>query len=122
METGCAERVLIEELPFEQYDSLAGVHEGFIPPKGSVALVARQGDAIVGRVFLMAPVHLEGPWAREDFRNRMLGYRLMKAAAEKAKECGVKKLFAYAENEQLANYLSRLGYKQEPYTVWTKEL
>ena len=114
--------LVIEELNPAQFDVLRTVHEGFVPPDGSAAIVARDGGEIVGRVFLMAPVHVEGPWVKEDLRGHTLGYRLMEAAAQKAKECGVSKLFAYAADATLANYLGRLGYKQEPFTVWTKEI
>jgi GNAT superfamily N-acetyltransferase len=114
--------MVIEELNPAQFAELGKVHEGYIPPDGSAAIVAREGGEIIGRVFLMAPVHVEGPWVKEDRRGRTLGYRLMDAAAQKAKKCGVKKLFAYAADEILANYLARLDYQREPFTVWTKEL
>ena len=114
---------LIEELTPSQFADLERIHEGFVPPAGSIAIVARDDDGeICGRVFLMQPTHVEGPWVREDRRGRTLGKRLMNAVARTAKDCGVKKLFAYAADETLANYLERLGYTQEPFTVWTKDL
>jgi N-acetylglutamate synthase-like GNAT family acetyltransferase len=113
---------VIEELTPAEFPILSQIHEGYVPPDRCVVFVAKCHGEIVGRVFLMEPVHVEGPWVKEDHRGGIIGKRLMDAAAEKAKNAGVKKLFAYAADETLAGYLKRLGYQQEPYTVWTKEL
>lgn len=85
-------------------------------------LIAKQGSEIVGRVFLMQPTHVEGPWVREDLRGGLVGARLMKEIVEEAKKCGISKVFAYATDEQLEDYLMRLGYTREPWSVWTKEV
>lgn len=122
METDSTERVLIETLPASDFQLLESVYEGFVPPGNSIVIVARQRGEIVGRIFLMSPTHIEGPWVRNDLRGHILGKRLMDAAAEKAQELGITKLFAYAADEQLAGYLQRLGYDKEPFTVWSKEL
>lgn len=115
--------MVIEHLKADQYGELAGVADGFVPdPKSSVALVARNDHEIVGRVFLLTPAHLEGPWVRPDLRGTTMGKRLIDAAEEVAKRCGVRKMFAYGASEDLENYLMRLGYKREPFTVWTKEI
>lgn len=114
--------ILIEELDPAEFQSLSEVYEGFVPPSGSVAIVARHRGEIAGRVFIMSPAHVEGPWVRDDLRGSLIGKRLMDAVERKAKERGATKLFAYAASDQLANYLLRLGYKHVPYTVWEKEL
>lgn len=125
METSSAQHVLtrIHRLRPEEYPQLRLVHEGFCPdPSISVALVAKRDEEIVGRVFLMAPAHVEGPWVREDLRGGIIGHRLMDSAELEAKSRGISKLFAYAADETMADYLSRLGYRKEPYTVWTKAI
>lgn len=113
----------LRKLAPEEFPILKQVHEGFQPdPKTSIAVLADENDEIVGRVFLMAPVHVEGPWVRDDKRGSTLGARLMSRAELEARECGVTKLFAYAANGQLADYLERLGYKKQPFTVWAKDI
>lgn len=115
--------VTISRLEASEFYLLAGVYDKVAPdPDCSIALLARDGDEIVGRVFLVTPTHVEGPWVREDHRGSPLAKRLMQHAAEAAKSCGIRTLFAYAATDQLADYLSRLGYKKEPYTVWSKGL
>ena len=87
----------------------------------SISIVARDNERTVGRVFLVAPTHVEGMWIRESHRGGMLAHRLMKRAEEEAALCGIKRLYAYG-NAKTQDYLSRLGYKKQELTVWTKDL
>jgi len=113
----------IEKLTPEAYGLLKTVHEGFCPdPRTSIALVAKDGEEIVGRVFLVAPVHAEGPWVRDDRRGGMIGKWLMDWAEQEAKMAGCKHLFAYGDNEELEGYLVRLGYEKQNLTVYKKAL
>lgn len=113
----------IDELQAEHFPLLAYIHDGFVPdPASSIALVAMENDEIIGRIFLMAPTHIEGPWIRPDKRSGLLGAKLIAHAEERAKACGLTKLFAYAVDEVIAGYLERLGYSQVPMTVWAKEI
>jgi GNAT superfamily N-acetyltransferase len=114
---------LIHRLRPEEYPQLKAIHEGFCPdPATSVTLVAKQKEEIVGRVFLLAPAHVEGPWVREDLRGGLIGHRLMESAEREAKSRGISKVFAYAADDTLANYLDRMGYQKQPFTVWAKEI
>jgi hypothetical protein len=106
----------------EGFDELKKIHEGYVPPDGCVAFVAREGEEIVGRIFIMAPAHVEGPWIREDRRGGLLLNQLVAAVTGEAKSCGHSKIFAYAASDQLADYLQRLGFQKMPLTVWEKEL
>jgi hypothetical protein len=106
-----------------QFNVLKGIHEGFCPDsRTSIAIVAEDSSELVGRIFLMSPAHLEGPWVREDLRGSMLLKRLVDRAEEEALEAGVTNLFAYSNSEQLADYLKRLGYEDTGMTVWSKNL
>ena len=114
----------LEKLEACDYPIMATVHDGFVPPKGvdSTVIIAREGDEIIGRIFLLAPLHIEGPWVREDKRSRILGKRLVDRAELEAKKLGVTKLFAYAVNDEIAGYLKRLGFTKNEWTVFTKEI
>ena len=107
----------------EEYPQLASVHEGFQPdPRNSIAIVAREDKHIIGRVFIVAPAHVEGPWVTESKRGSLLGKCLMARAESEAKKAGITKLFAYGASAELEDYLVRLGYRQEPLTVWSKDI
>lgn len=111
----------IQRLKPEEFPVLRSVYDGFCPdPKTSIALLAHDDGAIVGRVFLLTPAHVEGPWVREDYRGSLLGKRLMDGAEAEAKSAGVTTMFAYATSNQLASYLGRLGYEPCSMTVWKK--
>lgn len=105
--------------PGEQVRTFDGVQ---FPPNRSIALVAENDSEIVGTVFLVEPLHIEGPWVKESERGGILGYRLMQAAENAARGIKVKTLFAYAATDELADYLQRLGYSKMPLTVYAKEL
>jgi GNAT superfamily N-acetyltransferase len=104
----------LRTLEASEYPVLCQVDDGFTPdPNHSIAIIAKDGEEIVGRIFLLSPVHLEGPWIREDRRGMTLAARLVAKAEQEAKACGVTKLFAYAANAEMVGYLV---------TVWAKEL
>lgn len=112
----------IERLPNNEFAALKGIDDGFSPnPEISIAIVARADSEIVGRVFLVSPVHIEGPWIREDFRCGTLAKRLFNRVEAEARACGVKRLLAYGATHT-EDYLSRLGFKRLLLTVWSKEL
>lgn len=118
-----SDNVQIHKLEAAEYPVLCQMDDGFKPdPQTSIALVAKQDGEFVGRIFLLAPVHLEGPWVRPDKRGGMVGKRLVDKAEEEARAIGVTKLFAFGSSEDLEDYLHRLGFKKQPLTVWAKEL
>ena len=41
---------------------------------------------------------------------------------QEAKTYGITTLFAYGVNEYMDRQIERLGYKKQPFTVWTKEI
>jgi predicted N-acetyltransferase YhbS len=107
----------------DEYPELKLIADGFVPdPRTSVAVVAIEAGHYVGRVFLMSPVHIEGPWVREDKRNIGLGTKLMERAELEAKKLGISSLFAYGADDYLESQLRRLGYVKQRLTVWKKEI
>jgi Acetyltransferase (GNAT) family len=115
--------IKIERLHPSEFDLLKEVHDKFMPsPDKSVAVVARSGEAIIGRIFLMAPTHVEGPWIAPSWRGGPLFKRLVDAIEIEARSEGIKSLMAYAVDATMELYLERLGYTKLPMTVWAKEL
>ncbi|MGH9452352.1 MAG: GNAT family N-acetyltransferase [Terriglobia bacterium] len=106
------------------WDMLAGIADGFRPdPSRSVAVVALNDEGkIIGRVFLMAPVHVEGIFIDPQQRNGLLLGKLVERVEEEAKKEGVQTLFAYAADEVMENIIERLGYSRAPATVWQKRM
>ena len=80
------------------------------------------GSEVVGRMLLIAPMHIEGTWVKEGHRNGLTGMRLMSRMEKCAKDNGLTKIFAYAADPDIENYLQRLEYVRVPVTVWGKDL
>lgn len=115
--------VEIQKLEAKDYSVLADIADGFIPePHSSIVLVAVDGKEIIGRIFLLAPVHIEGPWIREDKRNAFLGKQLIESVEEQAKNAGITKLFAYGIDQKTEDYLKRLGFGKLRMSVWSKAI
>lgn len=115
--------IAIERLKVEEFNLLASVDDGYTPdPCRSVAVVARNEAGIIGRIFLMAPTHVEGIFIEKAWRKGAVMKQLVEAIELEAKCEGVKKLLVYAIDEEMADYIQRLGYEKLPFTVWEKPL
>lgn len=128
MAKGGAQRILMTveicRLAPGEWMQLNKIGDGYTPdPARSVAIVA-VGDSgdIIGRIFLVAPVHLEGLFIDQTFRNKTLLYQLVNRAEEEAKELGLKRLLAFGATPEMSDYIERLGYTYTPMTVWFKDL
>lgn len=113
----------IHKLTESEYPILCQIADGFKPnPKSSVALVAREGDEVLGRIFLVAPMHLEGPWIREDARGRAILWKLVERARVEAKDMGITRLLAFGAGPEMEDYLKRLDFTKLALTVWATDL
>ena len=113
----------IRKLRDAEYPLLKGIEEGFCPdPASSLAIVAEAEGKIVGRMLLVAPAHIEGTWVAEEFRNGTTGIRMMKKMEAEARNLGLPKLFCFAEDWKIEEYLERLGYSRCKVTVWEKSI
>lgn len=120
---GRAPMIQVRELEKSEYGKLAHVAEGYIPPADySIVMVAEDEGEIVGRIFLISPVHIEGPWIRNDKRCGLILTRLIEAAERQGRKVGVKTIFAYAVSEEIEGGLVRLGFAKRELTVWSKEI
>lgn len=115
--------MVIRALAPEEYGCLTQVEEGVVPdPENSRVVVAIDNDKVVGRAMIVAMPHLEGTWVAPDARGGTVGYRLERAVCEEAREAGLKKLMAFSTDPKHTQYLQRLGWRAETYTVLSKEL
>lgn len=113
----------VERLHPSEYGALKDVHDGFVPSvENSIVVVAKNGVQIIGRIFLVAPAHVEAIHIEEAWRNGPVMKMLVEAIELEAKVEGIKTLFCYAKDKQMESYISRLGYEKSPMTVWKKEL
>ncbi len=113
----------VDKLSPKEFELLSAIDDGFTPDsRYSVAIAASEGQEIVGRIFLVSPVHVEGPWIAPEHRGGTIAKRLMDTAEKEARAAGVKKLMAYGANDEIEGYLKRLGFEQVRLTVWVKEL
>jgi N-acetylglutamate synthase-like GNAT family acetyltransferase len=116
--------VKVRRLEPGEWDLLHGVDDGFSPdPKASIAVCAfnESGD-IIGRIFLVAPVHVEGIFIDRQWRNTGLMKKLVERIEDEASKEGLKKVLAFAKDDEMADYIQRLGYDATPVRLYVKEL
>jgi hypothetical protein len=113
----------IRRLHPSEFDLLKTFSDGFMPPPdSSVAVVVENAGRIIGRIFLVSPVHVEAPFVERPWRNGPVFKRLVDAIEIEARAEGVKSLLAFAADEQMAGYIERLGYTKMPLTVYGKDI
>jgi GNAT superfamily N-acetyltransferase len=106
-----------------EYEKLLSVSDGYTPdPNRSVAVVAENGHHIMGRIFLMAPAHVEGVFVEPAWRNTGVMRQLVDAIELEARAEGISKVLAYAKDPDMYGRIEAMGYKKLPWTVWEKEL
>lgn len=123
MDAIATNRLLIEELPTEDFGALQYVAEGTVPDaKKSIVIVAKDGNEIVGRIMLLNLAHIEGTWVAPQHRGGTIGWRMIRMIEKAAQRIGITKLFAYTDTDQNGEYVERLGYRKTNFVVWVKEL
>jgi GNAT superfamily N-acetyltransferase len=106
-----------------EYEKLLSVDDGFTPdPKRSVAVVAENGHHIMGRIFLMAPAHVEGVYVEPAWREKGVMRQLMDAIEIEARAEGISKMLVYAKDPDMGERFKAMDYRRLPWTVWEKEL
>jgi len=82
----------ITRLKASEYGQLANIDDGFTPhPRKSVVVVAKEGSRCIGRIMLVAPVHVEGVFIEPEFRNGTLMKQLVDAVEVEARVEGIKR-------------------------------
>ena len=113
--------IKLMRLHSSEFDLLKDFEDGFCPdPDRSIAVVARNASRIIGRIFLLAPAHVEGVFVEQAWRGGPVMKQLVDAIELEARAEGITKLFAYAKDEEMAGYIERLGYMKLPMTVFSK--
>jgi N-acetylglutamate synthase-like GNAT family acetyltransferase len=113
----------IRKLNPSEFGLLESVDDGYSPnPQHSIAVVAHNQHHIVGRIFLVAPTHIEGVFVERPWRNGTVMKRLVDAIEMEARAEGITKVFCFAKDDQMADYIERLGYKLSQLTVYEKVL
>jgi GNAT superfamily N-acetyltransferase len=106
-----------------EYEKLLSIDDGYTPdPNRSVAVVAENGHHIMGRIFLMAPAHVEGVFVEPAWRDKGVMRQLVGAIEIEARAEGIAKVLAYAKDQDMAGRIEAMGYKRLPWSVWEKEL
>lgn len=115
--------ISVKRLHASEFDLLKTIDDGFVPdPERSIAVVAENDQKIIGRIFLVSPMHVEGIYIEKPWRNGPLMKSLVQAIELEAKCEKISQVLVFAKDEEMADYIARLGYRKTPYSVWTKEL
>jgi N-acetylglutamate synthase-like GNAT family acetyltransferase len=90
---------------------------------GCRAFVAESRDGkLVGRIFIVSVAHLEGIYVDESRRGSALMNLLVQRAEGELRMIGASTAFAYGNGQVMEDYIARLAYLKEPWSVWRKEL
>ena len=112
----------IKILDRSEMDRLKSIEEGYVPnPEQGIVIIAEENGEIIGRMMMLDMVHIEGTWVHPNHRGGTVGARLMKRLVKEAKDIGISKLVAYSDM-MTDDYMARLGFKRQPFTIWTKEI
>jgi hypothetical protein len=114
----------IRVLRSDEYEILKRFPDGIVPdPQASLTVIA-EDDAgeLAGRLMVFIVPHVEGPFIFPKYRNGLLLRRMEEKILESARSWGLKKLFAFAADEQMEDYCNRSGWRKVPFTVWEKEI
>lgn len=112
----------VKTLQPAEWDILKQAPDGWVPdPAWVAAIVAMDGERLVGRAAVCLMAHIEGTWVAEDHRNGTVGFRLIKAIEEQARAMNLSIVMAYAMPE-VGSYLERLGFKKSEVSVYVKEV
>jgi N-acetylglutamate synthase-like GNAT family acetyltransferase len=112
----------IRLLPSEWKRLPREANEDLPTPDQCIAVVAIKDTKSIGRAFLVSPVHVEGIWIDPASRNKTVMKRLVDGVEQEARLLKLKYVFAYAVDQQMENYMERLGYEKLSWTVWRKAL
>ena len=111
----------VRRLDPREFDLLEQGPHGAPDPLFTMAVGALEGGDLVGHIYLVALPHVEAPWIKEGHRGGTLLKRMEKELIEMSKEYGIDRVFAFAADDEKADYLKRLGYKKSNLTVWERE-
>jgi len=100
-------------LPVEEWGVLEGhpVLGGYpVPAPGAATfIVTEDGDRIVGVQGIVQVLHLEPIWIDPAYRGGRIGEYLWRLVRETLATRGVRMAFAFANRDDIRDYLTRLG-------------
>src|SRR5690348_9316554 len=99
--------------------------DGIEWPDDSLVVVAKNGDdKIRGRSAIIQLPHIEGTWVEDSMRGSTLAFRLVSQVEKILKDAGKKYAWAFIQENQpdVMQYMIRIGYKENPLALFSKEL
>jgi hypothetical protein len=104
----------------DEYKLLDKDAAGLNPDNSLIAVAVKDGK-IMARLAAISLVHMEAAWIDPEIRNGIALARMEALLTEKLKEKGVSVALAFAVDEKMEDYISRLGYERLA-TAWRKEI
>lgn len=100
-------------LPVDEWDKLAGhpVLGGYPLPEAGAAtfIVVEEGPDIIGVQAIVQVLHLEPIWIAPEHRGGLVAGRLWRLLKQTLANRGVRVAFAFADRDDIRDYLGRLG-------------
>lgn len=91
-------------------------------PKEFQIIAAFDDKGLAGRIMMCALPHMEGTWVREDKRGSKVALHLVRMMEQFIAYVGNTYAWAFVQesDQEVADYMARIGYTKIPLTVWTK--
>jgi GNAT superfamily N-acetyltransferase len=114
----------VRKLSSCEWSKLEEFPDKIVPPADRAIAFVAESDSQrpVGRIFVLSLVHLEGIYVDPAQRGSGLMNRLVQKAEQEIQNLGASVSFAYGSNPTMEDYISRLAYLKQPWSVWRKEL
>lgn len=98
--------------------------QGVVWPLDTFGIVAIEDGKVVGRTTIMNLPVIEGTWIDESKRGGTLAVRLVQRIEELYRTLGKTHAMAlvYDEQPEIADYLKRFGFEEQPLRFFAKEL
>ena len=84
----------------------------YVSPKDAGIVVVEEGDRVIASLGVLRAPHFEGLWVAPEYRgNPGVMRALLKAGADEARKANEKWAMAFAAEEHMREFLSRLGHR-----------
>lgn len=92
-----------------------------LPPEFTI-IAAFDSKGLAARTTMISVPHMEGTWIREDLRKGRVGVTLVREVEKCIAASDKSNLIAFTPDadRRVEGYMSRLGYKKLPVSVWVK--
>ena len=91
-------------------------------PEQGIAIVARDGDRIVGYWLVQSMLVAEPVWIEPERRGGVIGFRMFAELLKLIQELGAEGFYVHTDDDKIASYLTRLGLTNTGWTAFFADM